>query len=439
MQNLPQNVSNPAKSSNQRIAIIGSGISGLVCAHFLNQQHDIKLYEKNDYLGGHSNTVEIDYDGKKIAVDTGFIVFNHQTYPNLKAFFELLDVAYEKSSMSFAVKVAKPRIEYAGTNLNAVFAQRRNIFNPSFLLMLKDILHFNKSAQNILTQNVGLNYSMQDFLRDLKVGKYFCDYYLLPMASAIWSTPLDKIYDYPALSFVRFFKNHGLLSVNDQPQWFTVSGGSKQYVNKICAQFSSQIYLDNCVKKIYKNIDGKLVVVSKNGEEVFDKVIVASHANQALEILENPSKQHQEILGSFKYQKNLAILHKDSAVMPNARNAWASWVYSHNFTNNSSIKNHNLSVSYWMNNLQNIDYSYPLFVTLNPNINIDKKNIFAEFEYQHPIFDANAVEAQNRINEIQGIDNIYFCGAYQNFGFHEDGISSGIRVLNHLGIKAPWQ
>jgi len=439
MQNLPQNVSNPAKSGNQRIAIIGSGISGLVCAHFLNQQHDIKLYEKNDYLGGHSNTVEIDYDGKKIAVDTGFIVFNHQTYPNLKAFFELLDVAYEKSSMSFAVKVAKPRIEYAGTNLNAVFAQRRNIFNPRFLGMLKDIVHFNKSAQNILQQKVGVDYSMHQFLNDLGVGQYFRDYYLLPMASAIWSTPLSKIGDYPALSFVRFFKNHGLLTVNDQPQWYTVSGGSKQYVQKICGQFADKISLNNPVKKLHKNIDGKLVVVTKNGEEIFDKVVIASHANQALEMLDNPSPNHQKILGSFQYQKNLAVLHRDSAVMPSNTRAWASWVYSHNNQDNQSSTSHNLSVSYWMNNLQNIDRAYPLFVTLNPNSQIARQNIFAEFEYQHPIFDAQAVEAQSRIAEIQGQDNIYFCGAYQNFGFHEDGICSGLKVLNQLGIKAPWQ
>ena len=421
-----------------RIAIVGSGISGLVCAYFLNKNYDIKFYEKNDYIGGHSNTVDVNYEGKKIAVDTGFIVFNHQTYPNLKAFFELLNVDYEPSNMSFAVKIGDSKIEYAGTNLNAVFAQRKNILNPRFIKMLLDILRFNKLAQNLLNQEFNPDYSMMNFLQDLKVGKYFRDYYLLPMASAIWSTPLDKIYDYPASSFVRFFKNHGLLTVSDQPQWLTVSKGSRQYVKKVCADFNDKISLNDEVKNIYQNSDKKWVIESHKSTEIFDKIVIASHADQALKILKNPTKQQQEILSSFSYQKNLAVLHKDSAVMPKAKNAWASWVYSHN----SSAKNlaiNNLSVSYWMNNLQNIDHSYPLFVTLNPNIEIDAKNIFAKFEYEHPIFDAKAVKAQARIDEIQGQDDIYFCGAYQSFGFHEDGISSALRVLNKMQIKAPWQ
>ena len=421
-----------------RIAIVGSGISGLVCAYFLNKNYDIKFYEKNDYIGGHSNTVDVNYEGKKIAVDTGFIVFNHQTYPNLKAFFELLNVDYEPSNMSFAVKIGDSKIEYAGANLNAVFAQRKNILNPRFIKMLLDILRFNKLAQNLLNQEFNPDYSMMNFLQDLKVGKYFRDYYLLPMASAIWSTPLDKIYDYPASSFVRFFKNHGLLTVSDQPQWLTVSKGSRQYVKKVCADFNDKISLNDEVKNIYQNSDKKWVIESHKSTEIFDKIVIASHADQALKILKNPTKQQQEILSSFSYQKNLAVLHKDSAVMPKAKNAWASWVYSHNSSAKNLAKN-NLSVSYWMNNLQNIDHSYPLFVTLNPNIEIDAKNIFAKFEYEHPIFDAKAVKAQARIDEIQGQDDIYFCGAYQSFGFHEDGISSALRVLNKMQIKAPWQ
>ena len=421
-----------------RVAIIGSGISGLVCAYFLNKDYDIKFYEKNDYIGGHSNTVDVNYEGKKIAVDTGFIVFNHQTYPNLKAFFELLDVAYEKSQMSFAVKIDNSKIEYAGTNLNAVFAQRKNLLNPRFIKMLMDIMRFNKMAQNLLNQERDLDYSMINFLRDLKVGKYFRDYYLLPMASAIWSTPLDKINDYPATSFVRFFKNHGLLTVSDQPQWLTVSGGSRQYVKKVCAEFNDKISLNNAVQNIYQNAEKKWVVESQKSTEIFDKIVVATHADQALNFLKNPTQKQTEILSSFTYQKNLAVLHKDCAVMPKAKKAWASWVYSHNSLAKNLAKN-NLSVSYWMNNLQNINQSYPLFVTLNPNIEINPKNIFAQFEYEHPIFDAKAVKAQARIDEIQGQDEIYFCGAYQSFGFHEDGISSALRVLNKMQIKAPWQ
>jgi predicted NAD/FAD-binding protein len=425
-------------NEKSRVAIVGSGISGLVCAYFLNKDHDIKLYEKNDYIGGHSNTVDVNYEGKKIAVDTGFIVFNHQTYPNLKAFFELLGVDYEESKMSFAVKIGDSKIEYAGTNLNAVFAQRKNLLNPRFIKMLMDIMRFNKLSQNLLNQKCNLDYSMMNFLQDLKVSKYFCDYYLLPMASAIWSTPLDKIHDYPAISFVRFFKNHGLLTVSDQPQWLTVSKGSRQYVKKVCAEFNAKISLNDEVKNIYQNADKKWVIESQKSIEIFDKIVVATHADQALRFLSNSTKQQQEILSSFGYQKNLAVLHKDCAVMPKAKNAWASWVYSHNSSAKNVAKN-NLSVSYWMNNLQNIDQSYPLFVTLNPNIEIDPKNIFAKFEYEHPIFDAKAVKAQAQIDEIQGQDNIYFCGAYQAFGFHEDGILSGLKVLNKMQIKAPWQ
>ena len=372
------------------------------------------------------------------SIPFGLIVFNHQTYPNLKAFFELLNVDYEPSNMSFAVKIGDSKIEYAGTNLNAVFSQRKNILNPRFIKMLLDILRFNKLAQNLLNQEFNPDYSMMNFLQDLKVGKYFRDYYLLPMASAIWSTPLDKIHDYPASSFVRFFKNHGLLTVSDQPQWLTVSKGSRQYVKKVCADFNDKISLNDEAKNIYQNSDKKWVIESHKSTEIFDKIVIASHADQALKILKNPTKQQQEILSSFSYQKNLAVLHKDSAVMPKAKKAWASWVYSHNSSTKNLAKN-NLSVSYWMNNLQNIDHSYPLFVTLNPNIEIDAKNIFAKFEYEHPIFDAKAVKAQARIDEIQGQDDIYFCGAYQSFGFHEDGISSALRVLNKMQIKAPWQ
>jgi hypothetical protein len=425
-------------NNNSKIAIIGSGISGLVCAYFLNKNYQIKLYEKNDYVGGHSNTVEINYDNKKIAVDTGFIVFNHQTYPHLTEFFKLLDVKYQDSKMSFAVKIDKPSLEFAGTNLNGVFAQRKNIFNWQFIKMLRDILKFNKVASEILEKKYDTSYSMSQFLDDLKVGNYFRQYFLLPMASAIWSTPLNKIGNYPAISFVRFFKNHGLLTINDQPQWYTVSNGSRQYVQKVCQEFNDKISLNDEVISIYQNSTKKWIVESKKGQEIFDAVVIASHADDALKFLKHPTDLQNEILGSFSYQKNLAVLHKDQNVMPINKNAWASWIYGCN----NSLKNdnsNNLSVSYWMNNLQNIDNSYPLFVTLNPNIEIKKSDIFAQFEYNHPIFDEKAVKAQSQIDQIQGIDNIYFCGAYQSYGFHEDGIASGIRLLNKMNIKTPWQ
>ena len=434
-------------SKETKVAIIGSGISSLVSAYFLNQKYDIKLYEKNDYLGGHSNTIDIDYNGKKIPVDIGFIVFNHQTYPNLKAFFEMLNVSTEKSQMSFAVKILSQNLEYAGTNLNSVFAQRKNLFKPAFLKMLRDIVYFNKSASNLLNQEVNPDYNMTKFLQDLRVGEYFSQYYLLPMASAIWSTPLEKIGDYPAQSFVRFFKNHGLLTVSDQPQWYTVSGGSKQYVKKICDNFIEKISLNDEVKSIEilsSDNSKKIKIISAKGEDFFDKVIIGAHSDQALKMLANPSDLHQEILGNIKYQKNLVVLHKDAKIMPKNKRAWASWVYT-KYGDNSNSKNifqdspSSLAVSYWMNNLQNIDANYPIFVSLNPKQEIANDDIFHQKIFEHPIFDASAVKAQGRMHEIQGLSEIYFCGAYQSYGFHEDGISSALRVLNQLNIKAPWQ
>ena len=418
-----------------KIAIIGSGISGLTCAYFLSEKYNVKIFEKNDYLGGHSNTATIDYDGKKIAVDTGFIVFNHATYPNLKSFFKLLDVACEKSNMSFAVKIDNGALEYAGTNLASVFAQIKNAFNPQFLIMLRDILRFNKRAIDILSKPFDANYTLQNLLDDLGVRKYFREFYLLPMSGAIWSCPLETMLAYPAQSFVAFFKNHGLLTVADQPQWYTVAGGSKEYVKKIADKIGeNSISLNDEVNSIESLEDGVLVK-SKKGEELFDFAFLAAHGNQVLPLLKNASIAEKEVFSAFKYQPNLAVLHRDSSVMPNSKKAWASWVYS----NNSKSENQQIAVSYWMNNLQNIDAKYPLFVTLNPSQKIAEEKVFARFNYEHPIFDSAAVTAQSRIDELQGVDKIYFCGAYQNNGFHEDGISSALLAINKLKIFAPWQ
>lgn len=421
--------------TKERIAIVGSGISGLGAAYFLCEKYDVKIYEKHNYLGGHTNTVDADYDGRRIAVDTGFIVFNHQTYPNLKRFFELLKVDCQKSQMSFAVKINNGDLEYAGTNIFSLFAQIRNLFDPEFLRMIYDIIIFNKKAAQILEKDFDPNYSLKDFLDELGVKKYFREFYLLPMSGAIWSCPTQTMLKYPAQSFVRFFKNHGLLTTSNQPQWYYVKGGAREYIKKIIEKFSGQISLNDFVLSVAKNLDGKLLVKSEKSEEVFDKVIIAAHGDQALQMLNNPSQEQIAVLSKFKYQKNLAILHKDISVMPKAKKAWASWVYS----KNNYSKEDELSVSYWMNNLQKIDKEFPLFVTLNPSSKINPKDIFASFVYEHPIFDEAAVLAQDSIAKIQGKDGIYFCGAYQKYGFHEDGFTSGLNVANALGVKAQWQ
>ncbi len=424
-----------AKNVPAKVAVLGSGISGLASAYFLSDQFSVKIFEKNNYLGGHSNTVDVDYDGKKIAVDTGFIVFNHQTYPNLTPFFHLLDVAYQKSNMSFAVKVDNGALEYAGTNLGTVFAQFKNAFNPKFLRMLRDILRFNKEAENILNREFDANYTLKNLLDDLGVKNYFREYYLLPMSGAIWSCPLETMLAYPAQSFVRFFKNHGLLTVADQPQWFTVSGGSREYVKKIAAKIGAEnISLNNAAIAV-ERVGDKVLVKSEQGEEFFDYVFFATHGDQVLQILKNPTAQEKSVLSSFKYQPNLAVLHRDISVMPNCKKAWASWVYA----KNKKDSGNQIAVTYWMNNLQDIDHQYPLFVTLNPNQKIAEDKIFAKFNYEHPIFDSAAVAAQSKIEQIQGLDRIYFCGAYQKYGFHEDGISSAIKAINKLGIVTPWQ
>jgi len=418
-----------------KIAVIGSGISGLACAYFLCEKYSVKIFEKNDYLGGHSNTVEVDYDGKKIAVDTGFIVFNHATYPNLKSFFNLMNVAYQKSNMSFAVKIDEGCLEYAGTNLASVFAQIKNIFNPQFLIMLRDIMRFNKKAIDILERQFDPNYTLKNLLDDLAVKKYFRQFYLLPMSGAIWSCPLETMLAYPAQSFVAFFKNHGLLTVADQPQWYTVSGGSKEYVKKIAEKIGQNSISLNDEVTAVERLGDKVLVKSKKGEELFDLVFFASHGNQVLPLLKNASEAEKEVFSAFKYQPNLAVLHRDSSVMPNAKKAWSSWVYS----NNSKNEDQQIAITYWMNNLQNIDAKYPLFVTLNPSQEISEDKIFARFNYEHPIFDSQAVAAQSKIESIQGLDKIYFCGAYQKNGFHEDGISSAISAINKLKVFAPWQ
>lgn len=412
-----------------KIAIIGSGISGMSAAWLLSHEHEVDLYEKNNYIGGHSNTVDIDLHGKKIPVDTGFIVFNHQTYPNLKGLFENLGVKTIESDMSFAASINDGSFEYSGKNLSGLFAQKKNIVNPMFLMMLKDILKFNKSAVQVLESDE--NPTLGEFLDSLKVGKYCRDYYLLAMSAAIWSCPVEKMKQYPAKSFVRFFKNHGLLTVKDQPIWRTVEGGSREYVKLLCEKFKDNIFPYSKIEKITKLPDGKIEVAGR----IYDKVVIATHSDQASSMIEDFPKA-KEIVGKIRYQKNLAVLHCDRNLMPKNKKAWASWNYLNNTSNH---KDHRVCLTYWMNLLQQLDTEEQIFVTLNPNKEINPKTIFAKIEYEHPIFDFEALAAQNQIQQIQGLDNLYFCGAYLGYGFHEDGLNSALKVAEHFNIKAPWK
>jgi uncharacterized protein len=417
-----------------KIAIIGSGISGLSCAWLLGKKHDVTLFEKNNYLGGHSNTASINYNGKEIAVDTGFIVFNFKTYPNLKAFFETLGVEICKSNMSFGIKDLDNGFEYSGNNLAGLFAQKKNLFNFKFLKMLKDIVKFNKRAIALIESREDLeNKSLENFINDLKLGDYFKNYYLFPMAGAIWSCPLELIKNYPAKTFLQFFYNHGLLTITNQPQWYSVKGGSKEYVKKMSEGFKDKIRLNSNIIKSEK-LGEKIILTDDKGENFeFDHVIFASHADQTNAIISDKTKDEEDILSKVKYSKNTAILHKDKNQMPKNNKAWASWIYL------SKQKENKVSLSYWMNNLQNIDHSHPLFVTLNPIEAINEKDVFGKYEYEHPIFDDGAVKAQENLDKIQGKRNIWFCGAWTKYGFHEDGLNSAIKIAEHFGVEAPWK
>lgn len=413
-----------------KIAIIGTGISGNSAAWLLHDHYDITIYEKNNYIGGHSNTVEIDYSGEKIAVDTGFIVFNHKTYPNLKKLFEILKVKTKESDMSFGISCQKNGLEYCVRTFRGLFCNIKNVFNPKFWRMIYDVVKFNKAATKFVKNNSSSEISLGDFLEKLNLGQYFIKYFLLPMAGAIWSCPALQMLQYPALSFLRFYHNHGLLTLFNQPKWYTVQGGSKEYVKLLTKNFKDRIKLNSRIAKVEKEGDKIAVYQEGNQKDMFDKVIFANHADEILQIAPNLPSQAQNILKNFKFQENLAILHKDQSLMPKNKLAWASWIYLQEKDNEESC-----CVSYWMNLLQSIDYSKPLFVTLNPKKEIVDSDIFAKFIYHHPIFDKNAIDAQSQISQIQGKDGFYYVGAYQANGFHEDGLLSAIKVAKLFGIE----
>ena len=407
-----------------RIAIVGSGISGLGAAWLLQHQHEITLYEKAERIGGHSNTVVVN----GTSIDTGFIVYNARNYPNLVGLFETLGVATEKSDMSFAVSMGQGELEYAGTNLNTVFAQRKNILNPQFLKMLRDIMRFNKNAPNLLKTDSTL--SLGEYLDELKMGQWFRLRYLLPMAGAIWSCPLDTMLQYPAKSFLRFFANHGLLTVSDQPQWYTVTGGSKEYVKKITAPYKDKIRTNTGVASIIRDVDTVTITDVNGNTQSYDHVIIAAHGDQILQMLGDADGNERKILSAFRYQPNRAVLHSDERLMPKSKRVWSSWNYS------GAESDAKIPVTYWMNKLQNLKTSTQYFVTLNPHI--EPSNIHYECEYDHPIFDAGTLAAQQQLFKIQGERRTWFCGAWTRYGFHEDGLLSAVNVAQQLGVTAPW-
>ena len=410
------------------IAIVGSGISGLSAAWLLSTRHRVTLFEANDRVGGHSHTVIVG----GVPVDTGFIVYNEQTYPNLTALFKHLDVSTMPAEMTFAVSLDRGRLEYSGTDLGGLFAQRRNLASPRFWSMLRDLERFYRRAPRDLPAmgTIGLG----TYLDGLGCGAAFRDDHLYPMAAAIWSTPVSDIPDYPAAAFIRFCQNHGLLKIGRRPTWRTVEGGSREYVARLTRSFAERIETSRRVRSI-RRIDGRVVIDDGNTVGRFDHVVMAAHADQSLAMLTDATGEERRVLRAFGYRRNEAVLHSDTTLMPQRRRVWSSW----NYASEMRVGAPGLSVTYWMNRLQGLPDSPPLFVTLNPIREPDPALVHRREVYDHPVFDAAAGAAQAELWSLQGCRNTWFCGAYFGAGFHEDGLQAGLAVAEHLGgVRRPW-
>ena len=412
-----------------KIAIIGSGISGLTAAYLLNRKHDITLFEKNNYIGGHTHTHEIEHDGKIWSVDSGFIVYNERTYPNFIKILGQLGVQRQITRMGFSVKSADKNLEYAGHSLNSLFAQRSNLFRLSFYRMLSSMKRFNQQAREDLPQ-ISENTTLGNYLKTNNYPDEFINNYIIPIGAAIWSTVPSKMMEIPAVFFIRFFENHGFLQILDRPKWWVIKGGSNQYVRKIITDFKHRIRLSTPVNKIKR--EGNIVTIrhgqNQSLEEKFDAVILATHSDQSLKLLDKPTLKEKEILGALPYQKNDALLHYDDSILPKRRLAWSSWNYFLDHDINEPIV-----LTYNMNILQGLNASRTFCVTLNNTDSIDENKIIKQLSYEHPLFTIEGIEAQKRKHEISGVNNTYYCGAYWRNGFHEDGVVSALDVCSQFG------
>jgi predicted NAD/FAD-binding protein len=429
---------------DKKIAIIGSGISGLAAAHALCKHADVALFEAGSYFGGHTHTVDITLPTINGAVthgvDTGFLVFNERTYPHLIKLFADLGVKTAKSDMSFSVQVPQEKggLEWSGSNLSTVFAQRSNLVNLRFWRMLRDLMRFNKLATDIAKSggDAQLMQPLQDFLQTHKFSAEFRDWYLLPMLGCIWSCPTSQMLQFPVATMVRFCHNHGLLQVNDRPQWWTVAGGAKHYVEKIIANIADK-RLNTPVHSIARDSRGVHIVTNADTER-FDKVIIATHSDQALAMLEQPSQAERQALSAISYQANTAMLHTDASVLPQRKAAWAAWNYERVQPDPSQPDTSNVCLHYLINKLQPIPFEQPVIVSLNPTKPIAAEHVLGKFDYAHPVFDMAAIKAQTDIPALQGVQNTYFCGAWTGYGFHEDGLKSGLAAAEQLLVDTQW-
>ncbi|NMF87417.1 NAD(P)/FAD-dependent oxidoreductase [Aromatoleum petrolei] len=423
----------------RRIAVVGAGISGLACAWMLAREHQVTVFEAGQCAGGHTNTVDVTVDGVTHPVDTGFLVFNRRTYPNLIALFGLLGVEAVETEMSFSVSLAQPDLEWSGTSLRSLFAQPGNAARPGFWRMLGDILRFNREATRLARDGDGGGLALGEYLAANAYSREFRDWYLLPMAAAIWSCPTRTMLDYPLHTFVRFCDNHGLLQIADRPRWLTVRGGGREYVRRMCAQLDD-LRLDTPVLGVFRDAHAVWVHTPK-GIDRFDEVVFACHSDQALAILGgDASSDERAILSAVRYQRNCAVLHTDAALLPRRRAVWAAWNYAAAPGNESAERAVGaVSVSYLINRLQPLPFETPVVVTLNPLREPDPARVLASFDYAHPVFDTAAIAAQRALGGIQGVRRTWFAGAWTGYGFHEDGLKSAIPVVEALGGSVPWR
>lgn len=410
-----------------RIAVVGTGIAGMVAAHLLCKDHDVVVFEANDYIGGHTHTIDVALDGKTYPVDTGFIVFNEKTYPNFIKLMKRLDVSWQPSDMSFSIRCDKTGLEFSPRSLNALFAQRRNFLRPAFYRMLLDVFRFRRQSEELLKkQNDTI--TLGAYLASQGFSRVFRDHFIIPLGEAIWSADPFHFNEFPARYFVQFFKNHGFLNVRNQPQWLVIQGGSKRYVEPLTQPYHHRIYLNCPVKSVKRNVDS-VEVKSKDGKaERFDHVVIAAHSDQALAMLADPSDKEQEILETIGYQENLATLHTDASLLPRRKVAWSSWNYR--IPQDDSRR---VAVTYNMNILQSLHAPQEFCVTLNLPKAIAPSKILKSMVYHHPVYTIKSLEARKRHQEINGINRTFFCGAYWGYGFHEDGVNSALSVCQHFG------
>ena len=412
-----------------RIAVIGSGISGLSAAHYLSKKNKVDLFEKEDHFGGHSYTIDVKDNNNHVPVDIGFIVFNFKTYPNFVKFLNDNGIEIEKSNMSFSVSVKETEIEYCGKGLLGIFSNKKNLLNFDFFKMFFEIIKFYKKSNNL--KNIDENLTLDDFLKREKMSKYFINYHIIPMVSAIWSMPPYEAKQMPLKFFLKFFQNHGLFKLKNRPQWYTIKNRSRTYVKKILETISGEYYKNYRINKISRLSNGVKVYYGGNNEFFdYDKVVIATHADEALSLITDPTPEEKSILANFKYKNNIAIIHTDETLMPKNKKAWSSWNSSVNKENTSET-----SITYWLNLLQNLKTNKNIFLSLNPFLKIDPKKIISKVKFTHPYYDKEALENQNRLKNIQNKKNLLFCGSYFGYGFHEDGIKSSLEMIKSFNDR----